>query len=108
MDPNQFGCGVATDAASDVMTAGSERRVASPGPAGDCAMDEAPLCSPDDERGCCAFEDEDEEVDQEADEEPSRKRAKEQIPEGWMHDAAATPRPVHNSLPHLANTQCTQ
>ena len=35
MDPKQFGRGVATDAASELMPPGSDGRVASPGPTGD-------------------------------------------------------------------------
>ena len=46
MDPKQFGCGLATDAASIVILAGSDGRVASPWPAGDRVVDDT---GPDEE-----------------------------------------------------------
>ena len=57
-------------------------------------MDDAPLCGPDDERGCCAYEDEDEveankEADKKVDKQPPKKRPKKESTEAWMHDAAA-------------------
>ena len=51
MDPKQFGLGVATDAASDLMQPGSDGRVASPGPIGDRVVDATePNESVDDEQ----------------------------------------------------------
>ena len=65
-------------------------------------MDDDPLCSPDDERGCSRFEDEDEKEDEEADkkvdEQPSKKRPKKESPEAWMHDAAAAEDEDHQQI----------